>query len=300
MKKVKKAKKVTAVKTKKAAAKVTQRKKVTIKPSVPKKIGIWTIVVAGIICVCAFLIFVFSSSQQQASTRDDQEVLGITLTPVIAKIENGHGCVKITWTKSYNLSYYKIYRKDGGLMSNSKFINVGTANDNTFCDQNAKPSTKYTYKITAVSDKGKETKMSLIGKAFTTPIVPTPSLTKAYYFDNATCEGTDCWHTFNFNTYGYDVNGKYRDVEGKLYFDGVILLSSEDGKTYTTKQTSLVGDPHYSSHMTLSYNAYVRDDNISYKIQLRKKYYDYSTMQYKFAYGAASNAAYPQLIKTDQ
>ena len=101
----------------------------------------------------SYTIRCLSSNAKTFTSSYDNTGKSITYiaTPVLRKVENVNGGVKITWAKSNGAAKYRVYRKTGS----GSWTKLGDTTAVSYTDKKAVSGTKYTYTVRCLSSDAK-------------------------------------------------------------------------------------------------------------------------------------------------
>lgn len=155
-------------------------------------------------------------------------------TPVLSKVENVSGGVKVTWKKSAGAAKYRVFRKAGS----AGWTKVADTTSTAYTDETAKTGTKYAYTVRCISKDGKSytSAYNTTGKTTTYVAVPllsgvknskTKTMTVSWKKDTAVT-GYQIQYSVSNN---FDSGNKTITVKGTSNVSKTITMLTR-GKTY--------------------------------------------------------------------
>ena len=94
--------------------------------------------------------------------------------PVLSKVENVNGGVKVTWAKSAGAAKYRVFRKTG----TGSWAKLGDTTALTYTDKTAKSGTQYTYTVRCLNNEATAFTSSFDGTGKTITYIAAPVLSK--------------------------------------------------------------------------------------------------------------------------
>ena len=165
-------------------------------------------------------------------------------TPVLSKVENVNGGVKITWEKVTGAAKYRVYQKTGS----GSWTKLGDTTALSFTDKTVKSGTSYTYTVRCLNSAATVFSSGFDAKGLTIKYYSAPKLSKVENIIGAvkiSWENTPATKYRVFRKTGDGSWTKLADTTSKNYTDWTVAFGKS--YTYTVRCVSSDGNTYLSS-----------------------------------------------------